>query len=200
MFYLWPGLVTCPPLSRVGSVSPMCLWHQESCSLCSGSRHNIAIKPRHQASGGHWPESPGPPSVCRNSADMADADNRHQGPGVVTILGPSRQMHSRVFMASQLTLSRVSPSKKVHSEKVKLDNFFHFIDEHFWSSPCPKFSCCWKRLSWISLWPFKLKVKWYFGEWKQEMRSVSKIRVTNRAIFPGIVIIREKLEWRQTSH
>ena len=54
---------------------------------------------------------------------MADADNRHQGPGVVTILGPSRQMHSRVFMASQLTLSRVSPSKKVHSEKVNKITF-----------------------------------------------------------------------------
>ena len=37
---------------------------------------------------------------------------------MVTILGPSRQMHSREFMASQLTLSRVSPGKKVHSEKV----------------------------------------------------------------------------------
>ena len=49
-----------------------------------------------------------------------DADNGHQGPGVVTILGPSRQMHSWVFMASPLTLSRVSLGKMGRFEQVKL--------------------------------------------------------------------------------
>ena len=37
----------------------------------------------------------------------------HGRPGVVTILGPSRQMHGGVFMASQLSLSRVSLGQKV---------------------------------------------------------------------------------------
>ena len=48
---------------------------------------------------------------------------------MVTILGPSRQMHSRVFMASQLTLSRVSLSQEVHFEQVNL--LFHLIDDQY---------------------------------------------------------------------
>ena len=102
-----------------------------------------------------------PPS--RNS--HTDADNRHRGLGVVTILGPSRQMHSRVFMASQLTLSRVSLSKQVHLEQVKfllsLYGLISFLGIFF-------------VLSWnvhlnFSL-TFNSKIQWYFGEWKQDKK------------------------------
>ena len=84
-----------------------------------------------------------PPS--RNS--HTDADNRHQGLGVVTILGPSRQMHSRVFMASQLTLSRVSLSKQVHLEQVKFLLSLYGLISFFLDFLRPFLKCAFEFLS-----------------------------------------------------